>query len=378
MNVKNSELIEKSEKYGYEVYLAEISDSDDSNSEFVKSFVSKNAHYLFDLKTGFMESWGVTSKKPPEFFPAPNILDMEITTRCTGVKGKVCPYCYKANTSKGKNMSFETFKHIIDVYPKSLTQVALGADATLKSNPDIWKMMEYARENNIIPNITAVDIDDETADKLVKYCGAVAISYHENIDVCADSVKRLTDRGMVQTNMHLVIYEENYEECLNVFHTIKTDPRFEKLNAVVLLSLKQKGRADSGYHCLSQEKFNNLCKTAEELGVGLGFDSCSSFKTCKAYEDHPEIFKYIIPCEATLESSYINVDGFYYPCSFCEGEQRYNVDWTEGINVLECSSTDDFLDKIWNNPKTNQFRDILKSTAKCNKFNCRTCPMFNV
>jgi hypothetical protein len=363
-------LIEKSEKYNYEVKL--------ENDGAVKIFWSPHANYFFNLKTGTMVSWGDHLEDDPKEFPAPNICDLECTTICTGIRGKVCPYCYKANTHTGKNMSFETFKHIIDVFPKSLTQIAIGADATLKSNPDLWKMMEYARKNNIVPNITAVDIDDETADKLVKYCGAVAISYHENADVCANSIKKLTDRGMAQVNMHLVIYEENYEECLRLFKIIKEDPRFAKLNAVVMLSLKQKGRAATGYHILSQKHFKKLCNIARSYKISIGFDSCSSLKAYNAFKNNSGIFNQIIPCESSIESSYINVEGKYYPCSFCEGEKTGDLDWTEGLNVLDCNSSEDFLDKIWNNPKTIQFKNALKSSARCNGFNCRECPMFKI
>ena len=62
-------------------------------------------------------------------------------------------------------MSFDTFKKIFDRLPRNLTQLAFGADAHCKSNPDIWEMMSYCRtngKNEVIPNIAVADIDDET------------------------------------------------------------------------------------------------------------------------------------------------------------------------------------------------------------------------
>lgn len=361
--------IEKSERFNYEVF--------ETQNGVWKLFRSPEANYNFNRVTGRMESWGRTEEEDPKEFPAPNILDLEVTTICTGIRGKVCPYCYKANTPNGVNMSFDTFKKIIDIYPKSLTQIAFGADATLKSNPAIWDMMKYAREKGIVPNVTAVDIDDETADKLAKYCGAVAVSYHEDIDVCADSIKKLTDRGMSQVNMHLVIYDENFDECMSVLKAVKEDPRLKKLNAVVMLSLKQKGRAVKGYTALSQEKFNKLCNYARENKIGIGFDSCSSLKAFRAFDE--SVRSSIIPCEATRESSFISVgkteEGpMYYPCSFAEGEE----DWKKGLPVLECNSPEEFITKIWNHPKTLAFKDSLNKTACDNCENCRHCPMFNV
>jgi len=357
----NINVIEHNEKHCYKVGFSD-------NGE-VKLFTSPNANYSFNLKTGTMYSWGHKLKDDPGRFPVPNILDLEITTSCN----HHCPFCYKSNNPDGKNMSFDTFKKIFDVLPKSISQIAYGADYDLSSNPDLWKMMEYCRENKVIPNITAGYVSEEVADKLAKYCGAVAISRYESKDKCYDSIKRLTDRGMTQVNMHYMISEETYERCLETLEDIKTDPRLEKLNAIVLLSLKKKGRG-TGYHTLSQDKFNHLCDIARENNIGLGFDSCSSLKAYRAFSDKPEVQSSIIPCEAVRESSYINVDGYYFPCSFCEGEDE----WTEGISVLDCKSTEEFVDKIWFSDKTLKFSDRLEKTCGDNCENCRHCPVFEV
>ena len=191
--------------------------------------------------------------------------------------------CYKANTMNGKNMTLDTFKHILDIYPKSLTQIALGADYDLSTNPWLFDMMDYARSKNIIPNITAGFISDEKADELAKRVGAVAVSCYD-IDKCADSVKRMTDRRILQTNIHYMIAEETYWRAFELIDAIKKDARFSKLNALVFLSLKTKGRAENGFTPLSQEKFNNLVKYAIDNKVRVGFDSCSSLKAHRALD----------------------------------------------------------------------------------------------
>jgi len=73
------------------------------------------------------------------------------------------------------------------------------------------------------------------------------------------------------------------------------------------------------------------------------------------------------PCESGLFSSYINVDGEFYVCSFAEGED----DWTTGINVLECETPEDFLEKVWYNERLVYWRDRL---AKSN----RECPIYDL
>jgi len=336
-----------------------------------KSFRSTEYNYDFRYNDGKMISWGKSLVDDPGRAPVPNILDMEISTICR----HNCPFCYKSNNPNGKNMSFDTFKRILDVQSKGLTQIALGSDYTGMANPDVLKMMDYAREHNVIPNITVGYVSDETADEFAKRVGAIAISVYEDKNKAYDSVKRMTDRGIKQTNIHFMIAEETYDRCMEVLNDITTDERLKSLNAIVLLSLKTKGRG-IGYHPLSQDKLDNLCKFATEHKIGLGFDSCSSLKAIRALGE--SVKESVIPCEASRESSYINVEGYYYPCSFMEKEYNNAMDWTKGINVLECNSTAEYLEKVWNNQKTLDFKDILDSTCNCNEYNCRTCLMFKV
>ena len=71
-----------------------------------KIYKSPEAHYIFDMRNGFTYMWGKTPNEDPLKFPTPNILDIEITTKCTGL----CGTCYKCNLPDGENMSFDTFK----------------------------------------------------------------------------------------------------------------------------------------------------------------------------------------------------------------------------------------------------------------------------
>jgi len=352
---------------------------------------------------------------------------------------QVCKFCYKANTPQNtNNMSFETFKKLFDnlcsrkafeitveqsdkpltlfynqkvpykgeeryiqdvfdeiielgklklpiikkekvIKPwKVLTQIAFGADAQAIANPDLWKMMDYCRNNPynlVVPNITVADIDDEVADKLAKHCGAVAVScyMHQNKDCCYESVKKLTDRGMKQCNIHMMISEESYEDTLELFDDVKKDERLKGLNAVVLLSLKQKGRGVS-YNSLSIDKFKTLVDVAFENKIGLGFDSCSCFKfleSVKERDNYKELYEMSEPCESSLFSSYINWKGDFYPCSFTEGEKCENNDWTTGISTTTCK---DFLTDVWHHPKTQITRNEILQGRK----QCKSCFHYNV
>jgi len=334
------------------------------NDTKLKRYMSQNYNYIFDTETGFFARWGSTLKDDPDYAPFPEILDIEITTKCMGPGEKLCPFCYKGNTPNGTNMSFDTFKQILDRMP-SILQIAFGADAQCKSNPDIWKMMEYCRSKNVVPNITIADIDDETADNLLKYVGACAVSRYSNKDICYDSIKKLTDRGLKQTNMHFMISKETYNQAIETIHDCVNDPRLDKLNAIVFLSLKTKGRG-TGFTPLTQEEFNTLMDECIKHKVPFGMDSCSAHKYLNYIKDKPELKNTefsVEPCESSCFSSYISVDGEFFPCSFLE-----NIgDFKEGINVLEYKS----FNEIWNHEKVKKFREILLK-------NERRCPVYNI
>lgn len=358
---------------------------------------SPEINYNFNYATGAMAMWGRTvhgecpsgtasidelqslqgsgkwKAEDAEFCPyGPEILDMEVTTICKGPGGIPCPFCYKGNSPNGTNMSFDTFKLVFDKINKSrtLTQIAFGADAQAESNSDLWKMMEYARSNShnkVIPNITVADISDDVADKLALYCGAVAVSRYKNKNFCYDSIQKLVKRGMSQVNIHIMVSEET----LGMVHEtisdiISADPRLRGLNAIVFLSLKQKGRG-VGYTPVSENRFSQIVNTCLALGIPFGFDSCSGPKFLNAVKGLPneqELTAMCLPCESSLLSSYINEHGVYYPCSFCEKQGE----WSEGIDIKTC---DDFIKDVWMVEKTGKFREKL-----CR--NCRNCPMYEI
>ena len=52
-----------------------------ADGENYKILKSKNANYFFNKKTGYMASWGRTVKEDVTVFPAPTLLDIEVTTK---------------------------------------------------------------------------------------------------------------------------------------------------------------------------------------------------------------------------------------------------------------------------------------------------------
>ena len=353
----------------------EISSINVTENDIIKSVTSPDYNYTFDKTSGLFKRWGSSEKDDPVLAPSPEIADIEVTTICQGLGGNVCKHCYKSNTPSGNNMNFDTFKIIFDKISKNriLTQIAFGADAHALSNPDLIDMMWYSRMNGVIPNITVANLPDSMAEQLAKVCGAVAVSRYENKDICYNTISKLHKFGLNQINIHLMVSEETFNMCLETLNDKLTDPRLRPVKAIILLSLKKKGRGIN-YTNLSQNKFNKLIKFAFRNKIEIGFDSCSALKFLKSIKNHHRFDDFVDcvePCESTLFSVFINWRGEAFPCSFTDGCSG----WEHGIDVL---SVDDFVSDVWNSHRFLNFREKLIETQLCNEFSCRECPYFEV
>lgn len=337
------------------------------DTKTVKVLKSPDYNYVFNKENGMFMRWGKTRDDDPDY-GLPEIADIEVTTICRGAGGKLCPFCYKGNTPNGTNMSFETFKKIFDILPRSITQIAFGADASATANPDLFKMMEYCREHGVIPNITVADISNETADKLASLCGAVSVSFYGK-NTCYGSVQKLVSREMTQVNIHNMICEETFDSTLELLKDRQTDLRLKGMNAIVFLSLKRKGRGVA-FTPLAFDKFQHIVNLALEKSVSFGFDSCGCGKFLKAVEGHPRYNEFKLmaePCESLCFSMYCDTKGVFYPCSFTEGTEG----WEDGIDLTRVS---DFLKEVWLAPKVKEYRQKIINARN----SCKACFYYDV
>jgi MoaA/NifB/PqqE/SkfB family radical SAM enzyme len=360
----------------------------------IKTFESPELNYTFNLKDGYTEVWGKTEEEDPSFSPyGPLIADIEITTKCSGIgnSGTLCPYCYKSNVHTGENMSLDTFKEIIqriNVH-EQLQQVAFGLGSTAEENPDLWQMCDWLRNQDIIPNGTVADITPETAKKIATKFGAVAVSFHNDWDILHNSLKNLfiakehsDNVTLQQVNIHFVIMKESFDDCMELLKRMKNEEYYRDVNAVVLLGLKQCGRAENGkFHRIGDNEFKHIISTAMKEKIGLGFDSCSANRVATVFGEHfdkltekftkplqqkmielekKHLFQMIEPCESKLFSIYINTEGKVYPCSFNEKNR-------EGLSIPDCK---DFLKEYWNNDADGWRESLIKSG--------RSCPVYEV
>ena len=404
-------------------------------TETQKILRSPNTNYDFNKLTGYTEMWGKTKEEDILYSDVgPHILDLEISTICDGYKNNGrCPMCYKSESNpltQNQNMSFETFKKILDslaidctkitfeggteIYATEnigfdvkdeedfsrkllknvvvgdvlktsegileivslepakryiLQQIAYGSGSFGIENPEVFEMMSYARSVGIIPNITVANLSDESADKFSKLCGAMSVSCYSDRNVCYDTVKKLTDRGMKQVNIHFVVHKYSKNIAIEVMKDMMTDERLKDMNAIVFLSLKKKGNGEQ-MQILPQEGFNEIINFAFENKIKFGMDSCSGAKfinSIHSREDFKKIMESVEPCESTKISSYINVAGNFYSCSFCENTDSFK----DGINVLDTN----FLKDVWENKHTVNWRNnLLEKNAKGDF----SCPVFEV
>lgn len=353
------------------------------NRDNKKSLLSENYSFVFDKTTGYFARWGKTQNDAddPKFSPfGPEILDLEIGTVCSGTDQGPCKNCYKSNTPKGEYMSFETFKTIFDKMPKTLTQIAFGI-GDMDCNPDMVKMFEYCKDNEhnpgVIPNITinGYGLTDEWVNVLAEHCGGIAVSLYHDKDVCYNAIERLSNAGIKQCNIHQIVAMETLEKCHTLIEDAANDERLKKhLKAVMFLTLKPKGKRNMMNVVKDVAKYKGLIDHALDIGVQIGFDSCSAPVFLMAMKHDKNFERYVQmveSCESGLFSSYINVDGMYWHCSFTEDQPGW-----KGVNVLEAK---DFIKDVWQNEETKKFRSKLTSqdnTHICH--DCRLCPTFDL
>lgn len=347
-----------------------------------------NFNMYFRKSDGFTAKWGKTFDDDPAYNPFGNeIADIEITKACRGIrnkegKRKPCAFCYKSNSSSGTYMNFDTFKKVFDKLneAKTMTQIAFGVDAEASEdlNPDIWKIFEYTKNNGVTPNVTVADITPYTAEKIVSLCGACAVSaYQTNKNCCYDTIRLLLDEAKKQgkknfaVNIHIMISKETLSFVHEVINDYMNDERLKGMNAIVFLSLKQKGRGEY-FNKVTENEFKEVVDKCFENNIKFGMDSCSANKFMKAIEhrdNYDELMTMIENCEKLIYSLYINDEAKLFPCSFMEREG----DWKDGVDMLNINN---FTQDVWYHDKVKKDRDISLKCIECK--GCNSCAYYDV
>lgn len=345
---------------------------------FKMTFNEERSYNCFFSKlSGFNCRFGLTVEDDPVCCELGfEILDLEISQNgCVPVPGSTnCRYCYKNNTNaKPTNMTFDTFKQIVDSCAHNLTQIAFGITG-LKTNPDMEKMFKYCREIGVIPNVTTVgaDLDDSMLDVLTKWCGAVAVSCYTGAkQLCYDNIKKIHDYAMekykrdMHVNMHIVVSKDNMSHLKEVLADIAAG-KVPGLRSVVLLRIKPRGRAANMDCVVTSDMYREIITYCLDNNISFGFDSCSAKAVEKVLCEigKSELTNCCESCESSRLSAYINVNGEYWNCSFCEGNSDVMA---TPINVLNFERAFDW----WNLPPVLACR-YPKTSA------CESCPWYKL
>jgi hypothetical protein len=337
----------------------------------------EDRHYncFFNKLSGYNVRFGTEVDEDPDCCElGPEILDLEISVGgCVPVKGTTnCKYCYKNNTSAAPtNMTLEKFQQIISTFPINLSQIAFGITG-LNTNPDLPAMLKICREVGIVPNLTTVgaDMDGAIKDALCKYCGAVAVSCYTGAkELCYKTIKDLHDYAKseykrdMHINMHIVVSKDNMPHVREVLADIAAK-KVDGLRSVVFLRIKPCGRAKNMDCIVPKSIYEELVEYCIDNDISFGFDSCSATPVIEVLTGigRADLCSSCEPCESSKLSSYINVKGEYWSCSFAE-----RTDFIKPINVLDYKSATDW----WNSDEVLKVRD-------CKNPACKSCPIYNL
>lgn len=370
------EEITKSNNIEVYSYHADNKDWAVYDGETFKYTVNDDESYrcFFSKETGLNIRCGKTIGEDPKYCGLGNeILDLEISQNgCVPVPESTnCRYCYKNNTNApATNMSFETFKAIVDRFPKNLSQIAFGITG-LQTNPDLERMFQYCREIGIVPNVTTVgaDMDEHMLNVLAKECGAIAVSCYAGAkELCYKTISDIYNKGnelgrIIHVNMHIVVSKDNLPHVWDVLKDV-SENKVYGLNAIVFLRIKPKGRASKMDCKIPLEIYDELVTYCLENKIRFGFDSCSATPVMKVLKQKgmENLCENCEKCESGLLSGYINVKGEYWNCSFAEG-----TSFIKPINVLDYESVIDW----WNGPELQRVRNYPNPA-------CNSCPIYDL
>lgn len=349
-----------------------------------KRIASDNYNLYFNKQTGFTIRYGSNIDDDPQYCPfGPEILDLEISSAAAddilennpfhivtnhGCRGLGCKqFCYKANkTGKSVHMSLDTFKAIMDRMPKTLCSIAFGVLSPIEQHPQVWEIFEECRKRGVIPCVTInQEVSRDVAANLARLCDAVAVSVNQyNKEGVYNTINTLSrDYDMKQINIHIVLSADTVPFIKSVIDDMKSDPRLSKMNALVMLSFKDKAGTNS-FAPITSSYYKDVVEYALCADIKFGFDSCGANTFIASIRDtHPELIQYCEPCESLLFSAYIDVNARLYACSFTEKTGM----WLDGIDVLRYN---DFID-IWNCSKVAEWRKELLSCG-------RSCPVYEI
>jgi len=320
----------------------------------VKSDSPKKLKFLLDPEIKFASGPNIITNTPV-------LIDLSLTNKCN----LHCSYCYMDSlpVNDGKFLSLDDFEILLKKMKEArVLQIALGGgEPTL--HPNFAEILRKLRlDGDIVPNYTTngTVLTNEILEASKKYCGAVAVSYMENLyKETLVSAKKLLDYG-IQANVHIVLLKSRLQN-LNLIVE-----KYLKLgvNGIVLLLFKPMGRGKNlRKEVLAQQDIKLLLlKIFEILALKEKYDFKLNFDACSAplLKDMPFLAESIDGCNGSRYSCYIDWNLKVKPCSFMQDQQ--------GVDLKNNS-----FKKIW---QSELFVDFRNKLTNYRYIGCKTCNFF--
>ncbi|KAH3765328.1 radical SAM protein [Pelomyxa schiedti] len=332
------------------------------------------AHYhsVCDTATGEVHRWGDSPQDEPTRCPAPEYVEIEISTICHGIEGILCDICYKSYSDVGSVMTYETFVSVFNKLPRTVSQI-LFTCGDIDANPDLPKMLHYCRNNPynyVVPNVTLAGtrLNPTIAEKIRKECGAISVSrFPNNKEHCYNSIQTLcAGPEFKQLYINIVFAHEATPLILETINDASEDSRLKGKIVAVLLMLWKPGPRPTPYTRPTQEDYEAIIELAIQKEVVVGYDTDAGRSIFTAVSDIPQIVdsgdiedisRQLEGCKSMSRNMYINVHGDVMPCPFLERK----APWSESkYNILTCN---DFLREIWNSEDALDFHSFIINSS---------------
>ncbi len=339
----------------------------DKKNRFIELF---NPNTGFYIRSGIINEKGEDTNIDPFMRFFPSLIDVGIMGHCIHGKSGLCiksgVQCYQNGLNTYQpNMTLENFKRIVDECRGKVYQLALGGRGDVDQHENFKEILQYCRENNIVPNFTSsgLGFTDEIINICKEYCGAVAISWYRQKHTLK-AINVLLEAG-VKANIHYVLGNNSIDEAIT---RLENNDFPKGINAVIFLLHKPIG--------LGQKE--NVLSTKDErvkiffelvdnnkFDFKIGFDSCTVPGLVNFTKNiNRDSFD---TCEAARWSMYITSDMKALPCSFDNQSLKWAIDISENT-----------IQNAWDSEQFNNFRNYYnKSCNRCeNKMNCLGgCPI---
>ena len=323
---------------------------------FDKQFKNDRYELLFNTETGFEVLRGINEHPDPFVLEMPSMIDCGIMGHCENM----CPFCYQGDKQE-PNMKIEDFKRVVNESKYHVSQIALGGRGDPNLHENFKEIMEYTRNNNVVPNYTTSgkNLSQYQVDVSKEFSGAVATSDY-GTEFTYRALKMFIKAG-VKTNIHFVLTSKSADTAIDILKgkdVWNKKVNLESLNAVIFLLFKPQGRGKylkSWIPKVSQlHQFSKLIKEPK-CKFKVGLDSCLVCKIIKYNNFSPEQKMAIDTCESGRMSVYITPDMKLVPCSFADYD-------TYGVSIRDKS-----IKEVWDNSQPFiQFRDKLeKDPEEC-------------